>query len=93
MPWQMEMLPKKSIDLVIAIDSLSEMNSNLVSFYFKLINEVCKSYSYIRYCKFNEIGIIKDGIYPIPEEWKSIFTDKQCDVQLEHLESLYKLPY
>lgn len=92
MPWQIEMLPKKSFDLIYAVDSLSEMNPDLLVFYFKLIDRLCKDYFYIRYCKINEIGTIKQGSYPIPPGWKSILVDSQCLVQTEHLESLYKLP-
>mgnify|MGYP001559237635 CR=1 FL=1 len=94
MPWQIEMLPGKSIDLIFSIDSLNEMKFDIVRFYFKVIDKLGKKYFYMK-CRQewneNDEGIVKWGNYPIPMKWKKLL-DRECRVQTMYFESLYKLP-
>lgn len=94
MPWQVEMLPEKSVDLIYAIDSLNEMNLDIIKLYFKIINKLGKRYFYMKCWKEweSEDGTIKRGDYPISTEWKCL-VDRECRVQTGYFESMYELPY
>lgn len=92
MPWQVEMLPKNSIDLVFAVDSLNEMNTDLTTFYFRIINKLSIRYFYMKSGKeWESDGVaIKREDWPIPKEWKKIL-ERECRVQTTYLELLYNL--
>ncbi len=93
LPWQIELLPKKSFDLIFAIDCLDEMRFDIIKFYFEIVNILAKKYFYMKcYKEYNgKEGIIKQGDYPVPAEWECL-VDRECRVQTKYFESLYKLP-
>ena len=96
MPWQMEMLPEKSIDLICAIDSLYEINIDIIKLkpYFKIFNNLARKYFYMKAWKVweSENGTINQNDYPIPTKWKCLL-NQECRVQTDYFESLYRLPY
>lgn len=92
MPWQSELLPKKSIDLIHTIDCLDEMRFDIIKFYFEIVNILAKKYFYMKCYKeyTGKAGIIKQGDYPVPAGWECL-VDRECRVQTKYFESLYKL--
>lgn len=93
MPWQIELLPGKSVDLIYAVDSFDEMNIDIIKLYLKNVNRLGKGYFYMKNWKewMSEHGAIKQKDYPIPASWECIAT-RECKVQTNHFESLYELP-
>ena len=93
MPWQIAMLPEKSIDLIHAIESFDEMNLKTIRRYLKIINKLGKKYFYMRIWEAwgAENGIIKPKDIPIPKGWKTLL-NRRYRVQSRSFESLYQLP-
>lgn len=92
MPWQIEFLPQKSVDLIFSIDALNEMKFDMIKCYFKITDKLAKKYFYMKCCKEykSEEGMINQGGYPIPVAWKCL-VDRQCRVQTKYFESLYDI--
>ncbi|KKS83711.1 MAG: hypothetical protein UV59_C0033G0009 [Candidatus Gottesmanbacteria bacterium GW2011_GWA1_43_11] len=97
MPWQIELLPEKCVDLILAIDSFDDnMNMKAIKKYLKYIGILGKHYFYLKCWKEwkNEDGIIKWGgekNYPIPTNWE-ILVNRSCRAQTDFFETLYQLP-
>ena len=95
MPWQIEALPAQCIDLIYAIDSLYEMNIDIIKLkpYFKIFDNLGKKYFYMKAWKVweSENGKINQNDYPIPTKWKCLL-NQECRVQTDYFETLYKLP-
>ncbi len=93
MPWQIDLLPGKSIDLICSIDSIHEMHLDLINFYFKNIHRLGNLF-YIKCFKkshhrFDGIKL-KWGDYPTYPEWKAL-VDRECRVQTDYFETLYEV--
>ena len=92
MPQQLAMIPDKSIDLCVAVDSLHEMKKNTVEYYFSAADRLTKHFFYFK-CWKNTNNIL-DGVslqendYPVPPYWGKIFSH-ECRVQVEYFEALY----
>lgn len=93
MPWQFEMLPAHCVDLIYAIDSLNEMNIDIIKHYCKIFDNLGKKYFYMKTWKVweSENQKINRNDYPIPAEWKCLL-NRECRVQTDYFEALYKLP-
>lgn len=94
MPWQIEALPPRSIDLIMAVDSFDDMNMSTIKKYLKYIGIMGKKYFYMKCWKARESEgkILKWGEYPIPTSWQ-VLVDRECRVQTSFFESLYQLPW
>ncbi len=83
LPAQIDLLPKKSIDLFMAIDSLHEMQLEQIRNYFSRIEAVTRKYFYFKCWKKTKIPydnvIISEEDYPVKPEWRKIFW-RDCDV-------------
>lgn len=94
MPNQLEMLPKKSVDLFINISSLHEMRMDQIEFYFTIIEKLTRKYFYSKQWWETKVPyenvIIRQADYPVNERWRHIYTRK-CKVQGQMFESLYDL--
>lgn len=92
MPWQFEMLPAQCVDLIFAINSLNEMNIDIIKRYFKIFANLGKKYLYMKEWKVweSENGKINRNDYPIPADWKCL-VNRECRVQTDYFEALYKL--
>ncbi|OGH24594.1 MAG: hypothetical protein A3B47_03900 [Candidatus Levybacteria bacterium RIFCSPLOWO2_01_FULL_39_24] len=94
MPWQIELLPEKCIDLITAILSFDDMDIRTIKRYLKHINTLGKRYFYLKTWKewTNENKIIKwKESCPIPKSWKTLVY-RSCRAQADYSEKLYKLP-
>ena len=94
MPQQLAMIPDKSIDLCIAVDSLHEMKKNTVEYYFSAADRLTKNFFYFK-CWKNTNNVIdkvalRESDYPVPSHWKKIYS-RECRVQVEYFEALYGL--
>ena len=86
-PHQLEILNKKSLDLILAIDCMHEMDKSTIQYYFKLFNNISKNfyfsiwnkthvpYSRNVFMKKNTLNY-NNGDYKIPDNWKNIFKEK-----------------
>lgn len=93
MPWQIGMLPDKSIDLIFSIDALNEMKLVTIKSYLKEVNRLGKKYFYLKSREeWKSEGVtIKRKDWPIPQEWGNLL-NRECRVQTRYFESLYELP-
>lgn len=82
-PGQLELLPEKTTDLFLAIDSLHEMRPEQIANYFDLISRVTKQYFYFKCWKKTKIPydgvLLAEADYPVKAEWKKVFW-RDCDV-------------
>ena len=86
-PHQLELLDKSSLDLILAIDCMHEMDKSTIQYYFKLFNHITKNFYFsiwdktdVPYSKNilrnkNTLNYSK-GDYKIPNNWKNIFKEK-----------------
>ena len=86
-PHQLEILNKKSLDLILAIDCMHEMDKSTIQYYFKLFNNISKNfyfsiwnkthvpYSRNIFMKKNTLDY-NSGDYKIPDNWENIFKEK-----------------
>lgn len=74
LPHQMELLPPKMFDVVIAISNLPEMKLEQIKNYFKQIDRLCEGYFYNK--QFWEHTNVRDNYtmrylnYPVPANWQ-----------------------
>ena len=94
LPHQAEMLPDKSVDLLINISSLHEMKIDQIHAYFKLIDKLTKGFFYSKQWWVSQNPA--DGItitpkdYPVPTKWKQLYLRK-AKVQTYFFEAMYML--
>ena len=86
-PHQLELLSKKSIDLIMAIDCMHEMDKDTIQYYFKSFNHITKNF-YLSIWDKTDVPYSKNilkkknrlnydsGDYKIPQNWKNIFKEK-----------------
>ena len=86
-PHQLEILSKKSLDLILAIDCMHEMDKSTIQYYFKLFNYITKKF-YLSVWDNTDVPHSKNilnkkntlnynsGDYKIPSNWKNIFKEK-----------------
>jgi putative sugar O-methyltransferase len=83
LPSQLGLLPLKTIDLFMAIDSLHEMRLEQIKKYFILIEALTKKYFYFKCWKTTKIPcddvVLTEKNYPVKQEWNKIFWH-DCDV-------------
>ena len=86
-PHQLEILSKSSLDLILAIDCIHEMDKSTIQYYFKLFNHITKNFYFsiwdktdVPYSKniLRKKNILNynSGDYKIPNNWKNIFNEK-----------------
>ena len=86
-PHQLEILSKKTFDLVLAIDCMHEMDKSTINYYFNLINNISTNFYFSIWSKTDvpySKNIFKKkntldfnaGDYKIPNNWKSIFKER-----------------
>ncbi len=94
LPHQIELLPKKSIDLFININSFQEMTLEQIKIYFSQINRLTNGVFYTKQWKeqYNEIDKIKinEYDYPIHKMWKELF-HRDARVQSKFFEAAYQI--
>lgn len=94
MPWQLGMIPDKSIDVFVAIDSLHEMKYNTIQYYFSAADRITRSYFYFKCWKSTDNRLdnvtLREDNYPIPPNWRRIYS-RECRVQVKYFEALYEL--
>ncbi len=94
LPHQIELIPDKSIDLFININSFQEMTMKQIKVYFKEINRTTKGILYIKQWKkqINKIDKLKinENQYPVYKSWKKIF-HREAPVMSKFFEAAYKI--
>jgi putative sugar O-methyltransferase len=94
MPHQLELLPKKSVDLFINISSLHEMRMDQIRYYFTVIERLTRQYFYTKQWKETTIPyenvVVREEDYPVREDWRQIYA-RDCKVQSLFFEALYDL--
>jgi putative sugar O-methyltransferase len=86
-PHQLEILNKKTLDLVLAIDCMHEMDKSTIQYYIKLFNLISKNFYFSIWSKTDvpySKSLLKEkntldynaGDYKIPNNWKNIFNEK-----------------
>ena len=86
-PHQLEVLSKQSLDLILAIDCMHEMDKSTIQYYFKLFNYITKKFYFsvwdktdVPYSKniLNQKNTLdyNSGDYKIPNNWDNIFKEK-----------------
>ena len=86
-PHQLEILNRKSLDLILAIDCMHEMDKSTIQYYFKLFNHISTNFylsiwskTDVPYSKniFKKKNILdyNAGDYKIPSNWKNMFQEK-----------------
>lgn len=91
---QIELLPKKYFDLSINISSLHEMRRNQIKNYLVQIDKVCKGFFYTKqwYRSFTaDNSHIKQQEYPIPNNWKLVYSRYPHPIQRWFFDALYKI--
>ena len=91
---QIELLPKKSFDLMINVSSLHEMKRNQIKNFIKQIDRLTKGTCYIKewyrsMTKDNHWITQKE--YPIPSEWEIISSRFPHPIQTWFFDTLYRL--
>jgi len=92
MPHQVELLPNKYFELFINISSLHEMTREQIKNYIKQINRLCKGYFYTKQWRRSRIKdnqFIKQNEYPIPRNWRIIYTRNRHPIQKMFFDALY----
>ena len=86
-PHQLEILNKNSLDLILAIDCMHEMDKSTIQYYFKLFNHISKNFYFSIWSK-TDVPYSKNilrkkntfdynaGDYKIPNNWENIFKEK-----------------
>ena len=86
-PHQLEILGNNTIDLILAIDCMHEMDKSTIKYYFKLFNKISKNFYFsiwnksdVPYSKniFRKKNTLdyEAGDYKIPNNWKNVFKEK-----------------
>lgn len=94
LPAQIELLPAKSIDLFININSFHEMFPAQIKAYFKQIDRLTKGIFYMKQWKISKIPFdniaLTSNSYPIRKHWKRIFK-RESKVQTKFFEAAYEI--
>ena len=94
LPHQVELLPKKKIDLFINISSLHEMKMEQIHAYFKLIDSMTTGFFFTKQWLVSRNPA--DGIvvtaedYPIPNNWRQLY-HRTSKVQSYFFEAMYAI--
>ena len=91
MPHQLDLLPRKSFELFLAIDCLHEMKRKQVEFYFDHANRLSRLLYYKCWRKttvrFDDITYTEND-YPVQSHWRQLFK-RRCDVLSSYFEACY----
>lgn len=83
LPGQIEMLPRGSVDLFLAIDSLHEMRPDQITYYFHAVERLARCYFYFKCWKETIVPYdnvrLRECDYPILPRWSKLFW-RDCDV-------------
>jgi putative sugar O-methyltransferase len=86
-PHQLRMLSESSVDLVLAIDCMHEMDKSTIQYYFRLFNYIAKNF-YLHIWDKTDVPYSKNilrkkntldynsGDYAIPNNWRNTFNEK-----------------
>ena len=91
MPHQLQKLPRRSVDLCVAIDCLHEMLPSQLDFYFKAFDMLGR---HLYFKCWKEVTIPYDNVllterdYPVCSHWRNIFW-KECIVQSYYFEAFF----
>ena len=94
LPHQLELLPDKTVDLFLAIDSLHEMPLEQIEYYFSIVDRLVKDFFYFKCWK--ETVIPHDNIkltekdYPVRDHWDKIFW-QECKVLTLFFEAFIRI--
>ncbi len=90
---QINLIPKRSVDVFINVSSLHEMSRSQIRNYLKQINRLTSGYFYTKQwfkSRVADNNYISETEYPIPKKWKKIF-QRRHPVQGMFFEGLYKI--
>jgi hypothetical protein len=77
LPGQLELLPDRTADLFLAIDSLHEMRPEQIEYYFDLIDRLTGRFFYFKCWKNTKIPYdnitLTEGDYPVRPHWFKVF--------------------
>lgn len=94
LPHQIELLPKKSIDMIININSFQEMTLEQIKSYFKQIDRLTNGIFYTKQWKqqHNKVDNIKinENEYPVYKSWVKLF-HREARVQSKFYEAAYQV--
>lgn len=92
LPHQINLIPHKSINLFININSFQEMSFEQIRMYFKYVNKLTKGIFYSKQWKKQDNPDadvqISENEYPINKSWKKIF-HRESQVQSKFFEEAY----
>ena len=86
-PHQLKIIKQSSLDLILAIDCMHEMDKSTIQYYFTLFNDITKNF-YLSIWDKTDVPYSKNilgkknvlnynsGDYKIPSNWKNIFDEK-----------------
>jgi putative sugar O-methyltransferase len=93
LPYQLEKLPQKSINLFLNVSSLHEMTRPQIDNYFSQINRLTEGYFYTKQWRRSQTkdnDHITEYEYPTPPHWKTIY-HRRHPIQDMFFEALYKI--
>jgi hypothetical protein len=90
LPEQIEMLPPKVVDLIIAIDCLHEMDKSQLTKYFRQFDRLGHNF-YFKCWQKTDDNFYQEGEYPISERWKEII-NRHTVVPARYFEAFYEIP-
>lgn len=94
LPHQIELLPDKSVDLFININSFQEMHLPQIKQYFKQISRLTTTLFYTKQWKeqHNQIDKLKinEWQYPVEKSWNEVY-HRDAAVQTKFFEAAYRI--
>lgn len=91
---QIELLPRKSVDLMINISSLHEMKREQINNFIFQMDKLTKGFCYIKQwhkSRTKDNLWIKQNEYPIPKKWKVISSRFPHPIQSWFFDTLYEI--
>ncbi len=91
---QIELLPRKSVDLMINISSLHEMKREQIKNFISEMDRLTKGFCYIKEwqrSRTKDNSWIKQNEYPIPKKWKVISSRFPHPIQSWFFDTLYEI--
>lgn len=91
---QIELLPRKSVDLMINISSFHEMKRDQIKNFIFQINRLTKGFCYLKQwhkSRTKDNSWIKQNEYPIPKTWQIISSRFPHPIQSLFFDTLYEI--
>lgn len=94
LPSQLKLIPDKTVDVFLAIDSLHEIRPKQIEDYFSSIDRLTKKFFYFKCWKQTKMPyddiVLNEANYPVRKNWIKVFW-KECKVLTLYFEALFKI--